>query len=226
MISEFFRFPHTSHIDWLSNSGARGDKIMSPHEADLFVSTKLTVEEKVDGANVGFSIDNDGNLIAQNRGAWIDRDVGGQFKHLWKWAAPYENQLKAKLGKELILFGEWCYAKHSIRYERLPNWFIGFDIYERSSGRFFSVQRRNELLSSIGIPIVRPIAVGHFSISDLKSLLSTPSSYGANNIEGIYLRKDEDKWLSKRAKLVRPDFTQSIEEHWSRKGIKANRIKY
>ncbi len=226
MDDEFFRFPHTPHIAWLGDREPRGDKLLPPLEVESFLSSELVVEEKVDGANVGFSIDQHGELRAQNRGAWIDKGVGGQFKHLWKWIKQYEYQLKLALDSDLILFGEWCYAEHSIGYEKLPNWFIGFDLYSRSAGKFYSVKRRNKVLATVGIPIVSPLVQGRFSVKDLKLMLDQPSYYGANKIEGIYLRKDKGNWLEKRAKLVRADFTQTIDEHWSRKPLIPNKIQH
>lgn len=55
-------------------------------------------------------------------------------------------------------------------------------------------------------------------------LLNAASHYGAEKLEGIYLRQDQGDWLQRRAKLVRSDFTQSIEVHWSKKGIIPNHI--
>ncbi|HHF3273470.1 TPA: RNA ligase family protein [Vibrio alginolyticus] len=199
---------------------------MSPLEVESFLSSELVIEEKIDGANVGFSIDHHGDLRAQNRGAWIDKDVGGQFKHLWKWIKQYEHQLKLALDKDLVLFGEWCYAEHSIGYEALPNWFIGFDLFSRSKGKFYSVDRRNEVLAAIDLPIITPLARRKVKLNELKAMLNKPSAYGANKIEGIYLRKDKGEWLEKRAKLVRDDFTQTIDEHWSKKPLTPNKIKY
>lgn len=43
-------------------------------------------------------------------------------------------------------------------------------------------------------------------------------------MEGLYLRSDQGDWLVQRAKLVRHDFIQSVEQHWSRSGIKPNRL--
>ena len=46
----------------------------------------------------------------------------------------------------LILYGEWCYAKHTVPYDALPDWFLGFDIFEVASHRFWPADRRNEWL--------------------------------------------------------------------------------
>jgi hypothetical protein len=56
-----------------------------------------------------------------------------QFKSIESWAAS-KPQLWELLSKDVILFGEWMYAKHSIHYTRLPDYFIAFDIYDRKTG--------------------------------------------------------------------------------------------
>jgi len=226
MPDEFYRFPRTPHIKWLGDGVPRGDKLLSEGDAEQMLLSELTAEEKIDGANVGLSVAQDGMLRAQNRGAWIERDAGGQFKHLWSWVLRYELDLTRFLGTDLILFGEWCYARHSVAYQSLPDWFIGFDVYDRRAGRFYSIQKRDVFLSKLGIQAIKPLAKGHLSLETLVQLLEESSRYGAKNLEGIYLRRDCGDWLVKRAKLVRRDFAQAITEHWSRKGIIPNQVDY
>ena len=46
-------------------------------------------------------------------------------------------------------------------------------------------------------------------------------------VEGLYLRVDEGPYLKYRAKLVRPDFIQHINEggtHWTRQSARQNRV--
>ncbi len=122
-----------------------------------------------------------------------------------------------------ILFGEWCYARHSIFYDRLPDWFLGFDIYDKQFGRFLSSGRRDELLSKMFIAQVPTIAHGHFTYPEIEKLLSQ-SMLADRPAEGIHLRFDQGNWLVQRAKLVRPAFIQSVEQHWSRSAIQPNRL--
>lgn len=79
------------------------------------------------------------------------------------------------------------------------------------------------MFHKIGISQVPLIDQGNFSLEELKNLLSI-SRLSDTPAEGIYLRFDEGDWLGQRAKLVRPEFIQSIEEHWSRRRIKPNRL--
>ena len=83
------------------------------------------MEEKVDGANLGFSVDGEGMLRAQNRGSYLDlADLQGQWRPLRRWLSTRRHDLEAALGPHLVLFGEWCHAVHSVRYARLPDWFL------------------------------------------------------------------------------------------------------
>ena len=71
MRDNFFKFPSTPHLALLGDVDIRGDKVMSEHERDEFLGHELVVEEKVDGANLGISFDSNGNIRAQNRGAYL-----------------------------------------------------------------------------------------------------------------------------------------------------------
>ena len=53
---EYFRFPRTPHLTWLGDGVPRGDKLLSPQEAEELLSHVVVVEEKVDGANIGISL--------------------------------------------------------------------------------------------------------------------------------------------------------------------------
>ena len=224
MNNDFFKFPSTPHLALLGDVVIREDKVMSEYERDEFIRHDLVVEEKVDGANLGISFDSSGNIRAQNRGAYLHLPSSGQWQKLSEWLKPRTDALFEKLTDQFILFGEWCYAQHSIKYDRLPDWFLGFDIYDKSNAKFFSCPRRDEVFQEIGIFQVPMIKRGYFSLSELSNFLSQ-SKLSDKPAEGLYLRFDRDDWLEQRAKLVRPAFIQSVEQHWSRSGIKANRLK-
>ena len=223
MRDNFFKFPTTPHLALLGDVDIRGDKVMSEHERDAFLRHELVIEEKVDGANLGISFDSYGNIRAQNRGAYLSLPGLGQWKKLSEWLSMNEDILFDHLIDRYILFGEWCYAQHSVFYDRLPDWFLGFDIYDKQVDHFLSTDKRDAFFREIGISKVPFIAHGHFTISDLKEFLSF-SKLGDQQAEGLYLRFDQDNRLVQRTKLVRPDFIQSIEQHWSQSGIKKNRV--
>lgn len=79
---DFFRFPHTPHIAWLATGAPRDDKVLSPAEAEDILSGPVVLEEKLDGANLGFSVSPDGVLRAQNRGQYLPQPLQPETLHL------------------------------------------------------------------------------------------------------------------------------------------------
>lgn len=223
MSESFFKFPSTPHLVVLDDIDIRDDKVMTQNERAEFLDHDLVVEEKVDGANLGISFSTSGELRLQNRGTYFHPPYLGQWKHISTWLTPNVDLLFDLIMDQYILFGEWSYARHTIPYNRLPDWFLGFDIFDKKVEKFISCQRRNEMFCDLGISGVPLLKHGYFSLDDLKTLLSI-SHLSDQPAEGLYLRFDTGAWLGQRAKLVNPEFIQTVEDHWSRNLIVPNRI--
>jgi hypothetical protein len=221
--NNFFKFPSTQHLATPDGVDVRGDKVLSVAERDAFLRHELIVEEKIDGANLGISFDGCGNVQVQNRGTYLQQPLGGQWKKLTEWLNPKTDALFDSLSDRYILFGEWCYAKHSIFYNYLPDLFLAFDVYDRAVERFFASERRDKFFAKIGISKVPTIATGCYTYQGLSKLLSQ-STVSSQPAEGLYLRFDKNDWLEQRAKLVRPTSVQSMEQHWSHVSITPNRL--
>jgi hypothetical protein len=228
-VTDFFRFPHTPHIAWLAKGEPRDDKVLSPTEATEFLNADVVVEEKLDGANLGFSLSPDGELRAQNRGQYLFAPHAGQFARLPDWLLLHGDRLRAALAPQasdgLMLFGEWCAARHSLSYDHLPDWFLLFDVYDRNQSRFWSTPRRNAVANTLGLATVPRLLKGRFTLPQLKDALNgQQSQFRQGALEGVVIRRESAEWCEARAKLVRPDFTQTIGEHWSRRRIEWNRL--
>jgi len=224
MTDGFFKFPSTPHLALLGSVEVRGDKVFSEAERNEFLRHDLIIEEKVDGANLGISFDSSGDIRAQNRGDYLHLPMPGQWNKLSDWLSLKTDMLFEQLSDRYILFGEWCFARHSVVYDQLPDWFLGFDIYDKETRRFLSCARRDAVFQAIGITPVPKLRCGKFTFSELNESLSQ-SVLSENPAEGLYLRYDQGDFLVGRAKLVRSAFIQSMEEHWIRFGIKANQLR-
>ena len=222
MDDSFVKFPRTPHLFWLGRTLPRTDKVLPSVEAKELLRRPVALEEKVDGACVGISLAPTGDLRMQNRGAYLTPDAHPQFRPLWPWLAAHEKALRDMLTPEWILFGEWCYAQHSVYYDALPDWFLAFDVYDRQADRFWSRERRNELAQRAGIATVPFIGAGKFDRPALEKQLGQ-SKLGTEPMEGLYLRWDEGPWLVARAKLVRSSWVEFDEEHWSKRPLTPNR---
>ena len=221
--ADFYRFPRTPHLAWLGSRPARDDKMLTAAERDVFLAGEVIVEEKLDGANVGFSVDAEGRLLAQNRGGYIGTGTHGQFAPLARWLGPRHQELIDGLGWNLILFGEWCFAKHSIRYDRLPDWFLAFDVFDRATGTFWSTARRDAFARGLGLATVPRLGRGRYGLRELEAMIG-PSRVGSDPAEGIYVRREDETSLLDRAKVVRREFTEVIGDHWSGRTLVLNSL--
>jgi len=227
------KFPRTHHIFNPGGSGVtRDDLVLGDAEMKEYLNCDLTLEEKVDGANLGISIDKDYNVIFQNRSHYVTYATSSQFKGLKQWQDNHYGDLFSILvPNRHILYGEWCYAKHSIHYTDLPNYFLAFDIFDKFENKFLSRKKFHLTMDKTDIPTVPIIDKVKFeSKTELKDslmgYLDSKSMFRDGHVEGVYIRKDDGEYLDRRCKLVRPDFVQGIDKHWSKMELVKNVIKY
>lgn len=149
------KYPRTAHLE-----GSRlqaGDEDLAQVPLSALRGRYCVIEEKLDGANAGLSLDPDGRLRLQSRGHFLTG--GGRERHwaLFKqWARVHEAALGGVLQGGRVLYGEWLYAKHTVFYDALPHYFLEFDVLE-PGGAFLSTARRRALLAAA--PAVRSVPV-------------------------------------------------------------------
>lgn len=233
-----YKYPRTRHIE---GSGIQtGDEDLQVAPWSELAGKHLVVEEKIDGANCAISFDGLGRLLLQSRGHYL---AGGprerQFELLKGWAARYAAELHALLGQRTVLYGEWCYGKHSIFYTDLPHYLLEFDLYDIRDQVFLSTSRRRALLRDA--PFISSVRVLHEG--QLESLLALqklvgPSAYIAPEhrlqlrdaalgagldpaqvlretdpsglMEGLYVKVEQDGVVTERYKFVRAGFLQTV----------------
>lgn len=222
----FIKYPSTPHLLWLSQTPPRNDKVLSAAEAEFLLRDRVTVEEKIDGANIGLSLGRDDQIQVQNRGGYLERPFGGQFSRLNGWLREHEDVL-ANLLRGRIFFGEWCAAQHSIHYDKLPDWFLLFDVFDLKEEKFWSTERRIRVASEAGLASVPILSQGHWTCAGLVDLVAaSTSSFSKYMLEGVVIRRDGTNWNEGKAKLVRAEFVQGMEKHWKQRRLIWNRVAY
>lgn len=233
------KYPRTPHLE-----GSRlqeGDDASSQVPYSHLQGKHIVVEEKMDGANSGIRInDPEQGPLLQSRGHYLVG--GGREKHfnlLKAWAAYRNEVLFDILGTQRLMYGEWCHAKHTVFYDRLPHYFLEFDILDTGTGEFLSTERRRELIGDA--PVVQvPVLYEGIAPKRLKDLLAMikPSlaksdnwlaslrtvaeqqglnaeravaeTEGSNLAEGLYIKVEEHGVVTERYKWVRRDFLQTL----------------
>lgn len=237
-MEQIYKYPRTRHLE-----GSReqlGDEDLKCVQLDEIKGKYLVLEEKVDGANCGISFGGDGKMYLQSRGHFLNGGYGERQFDLFKlWAGCFEDRLCRLLEDRYVMYGEWLYAKHTVFYDRLPHYFMEFDIFDKQEGRFFSTQRRREFLSEVPfIRSVRVLAQGYYETLDEIKRWIGPSLFISGEpeqsfraqcqksdvepeqavrqtdltgiMEGIYIKVEEGDYVTDRLKFVRGSFLNTI----------------
>ncbi|KAF8899319.1 hypothetical protein BD779DRAFT_1465255 [Infundibulicybe gibba] len=221
-----FKFPRTSHL--INLGAATSDDVVNTTDLSS-ISGQVNITEKIDGANMGFSLSSDrAKIIVQNRSHYVDSSSHEQFKKLGLWVERHEEELRALLGRDphfperYILFGEWMFATHSIPYSRLPDHFIAFDFYDRTTQSWADRGTLQRLLAPTTIHLVPVLYEGPLpSEHDLRSMVQRKSVFWDGRVEGIYVKVEKNERVVSRSKIVRGDFITG-NEHWTRGGVRPN----
>src|SRR6266478_5400188 len=208
---DFIKYPRTPHL--FGSKGTDDDKHLGREESEAFISDpSLIVEEKLDGTNVGIHFTRSGRMVLQCRGHEITEGMHPQDDLFKQWNSVKRPVLEAALGSQLILYGEWLYAKHSVHYRKLPHYFFEFDIYDKDAEQFLDLDTRLRMLEGTGLRTVPIVHRGLAAVDQMQSLIG-PSAFDSafenpvthktdNLMEGLYCRTEAGDRVTGRAKLV------------------------
>ena len=186
---------------------------------------KVVVSEKLDGANAGISFDINEELQLQSRGHILR---GGarerQFDMFKAMGWTMRDALFEALSTRYLLFGEWMYAKHHILYDKLPGYFLEYDLYDRESDTFVTTEAREDLLKDLPIPSAPILHRGTFGKTNNFSQYLDKSHVGDTLMEGVYIKVEDNDGVVGRMKVVRPEFEKirDDDDDWLRRPIVFN----
>jgi hypothetical protein len=222
---DFIKYPRTPHL--FGSKGTDDDKHLGRKESEAFIADpSLIVEEKLDGTNVGIHFTRASRMVLQCRGHEITEGMHPQYDLFKQWTSVKRPVLEAMLGTGYIIYGEWLYAKHSVHYRKLPHYFFEFDIYDKDAEQFLDLKTRLRMLEGTGLLTVPVLHRGRATADELQSLIGrsafdsafdNPTSGKTDNLmEGLYVRIEDDGFVTGRAKLVRSEFVEKVKqsEHW------------
>jgi len=221
------KYPRTQHLE---GSGLQKGDEPDRMPFGLLKEKFLVVEEKLDGANVGISFDDRGELRLQCRGHYLTGGPGeAQFALLKPWAQAHQGWLWERLGTRYTLYGEWLYACHTVFYDRLPHYLFEFDILDTETDSYLSTERRQAFLAGGPVVSVPVLKEGMFTkLTDITKLVG-PSLYKSDGglSEGLYVKWEEDGEVKGRYKWVRSGFIQTILDsgtHWKDRPLVPNQL--
>ena len=209
-MSDRIKYPRTLHAPW--SEGVQSDD-KTHGEMNHFDGKEVVVTEKMDGENT-----------TMTREYFHARSVDSRHH-------PSRDYVKAKWGEIRYLIpdgwrvcGENLYAKHSIEYENLEDYFMVFSIWNEKNEKI-PFDEMLEWCKELNLSPVRLMWRGIYDEGKIKSLLSE-KDYESK--EG-YVIQLADKFSYSdfgkyTAKFVRPKHVQTT-KHWMKQKITPNKLK-
>jgi len=225
-------FPRTMHLP-IDPNATSDDKIASEKDLiELLNLDEVIIQEKIDGANSGFRLENDLPLI-RNRTHILNKNYSAkktpaqkQFKSAFTWFHENKDkfiELKKLLGWTPSVYGEWLYAKHTIFYDQLPDVFVAYDIYSVEDNEFICPKLSREVLQKAGFSVIPLISSGKITLDDLLNYRNGKSQFSSDQKrEGIYIKTTDNIHMTSRYKMVAPWFKSH--EDWNKTDLIRNRI--
>lgn len=190
------------------------DKFMSNETFEGFSGHELIYTEKLDGSNVCLTRNN-----------VFSRSHGGAPGHIsFDRLKLFHSVIQNEIWDNLSVFGEWCFAVHSIEYSMLQHHLNIFGIRDDLTEEWWSWDDVSDYADFIRVPTVPVILRGAVKSSEeikniVENFASFSSAYGPVR-EGLVIRR-ADKFIdlsSSVGKWVRKNHVQT-DEHWTRKAV-------
>lgn len=215
------KYPRTYHLPF-SPGGTSDDKVIS--SIDHLNGIGLTISEKIDGSNTSLSRN---GCFSRSHSGPPDHPSFDAFKAL-------HSSIKYMIPEDIFIYGEWCWAKHSIAYNKLPAYFLMFGVKDMTNKSWLSwsgVELWAKRLGLTTVPVVQKEIIFE-TTKELQTFVEAeankPSLCGGQR-EGLVLRKTlsfSDPEFSRFViKYVNKSFIEKIgDTHWKYKKIQKNKL--
>jgi hypothetical protein len=200
LFTEWVKYPRTHHLPW-SEGLHEDDRLIESLTA--FEGERVIVTEKMDGENTTLY-----------RNYTHARSVDGRNHPTRAWVKQFWSGISADIPQGWRVCGENLYAKHSVSYENLESYFLGFSIWNERNV-CLSWPETTEWFALLGIT---PVPVIYDGLFDAKSIqkLWIPQRWAS--CEGYVVRVSAPisygEFRHKVGKFVRKDHVQTV-KHWA-----------
>ena len=209
-MSNLFKYPHTVH---LPQSRTRTDDDHVLKYTDHLHGMHVVITTKMDGENTTLYRDH-----------YHARSLDSRHHSSRDWIKAYHATIKADIPENWRICGENLYAQHSIRYDDLPSYFMGFSVWNEFNAclDWYTTLEWFEILGITPVPILYKGMYSDKIVDDIIAGLDITKQ------EGFVIRNTQsflyDDFGMNVAKWVRPAHV-TTQDHWMHSEIKANGLK-
>ena len=164
----------------------------------------ITITEKIDGANCGIRYDAEKDcIVAQSRKNILTPE--NNLRDFYFYAQKLDKEkVKALLGTDLILYGEWN-VSHAVPYpDETRNKMYVFDLYSLSEERYLNPKLAYDIAEQLGLPTVTTFYEGEFQSYEHCLSFVGKTALGGEFGEGVVVKGD-----NKSIKFVGEKFAET-----------------
>lgn len=214
------KYPRTFHLPF--SPGATKDDKRHPDIPGLFVGMPLTLTEKVDGSNV----------CLEQKQVYARSHQGAPRHPSFDALKAFHASVMPLLPDNMQLFGEWCWARHSIAYGALPHYLLLFgvrDIREQTWLEWEAVERWANILGCATVPLLEQFtAQNDTGFRAVVERHARELSVLGGEREGVVVRWSgrfaQEDFSRATGKWVRAGHIQT-DDHWTGQAIVRNRLR-
>lgn len=209
MTTNRIKYPRTFHLPFSPGVTSDDKKLKSTKHLQ---GKQVVITEKFDGEN--------STLL---RDGFHARSIDSGYHPSRAWLGRFHGQIAHDIPEGWRICGENLFAKHSLGYENLPSFFLGFSVWDESN-QALSWDDTLEVFEVLGIAPVKELFRGPYDEEQVQALAK---SIDTEKQEGFVVRvadrfSYEDFSLSV-AKWVRPAHV-STSDHWMYQAIVQNKM--
>lgn len=187
-------------------------KALGTIETEGIFDGKVVVQEKVDGANFCFFLNNNELTFASRNRVMVDKKDSKGWNAILPVIEAY-GLYKDKFSSKYLYIGE-SLQRHTIKYNDDVPGFIGYDVWNTETELFLSWKEAKEEFESIGLEFIHI----HFerdgskiSIEELEECIKN-SAYKDGSAEGVVLKN-----YSRLNKFKQPLFAKIVTDEFKEK---------
>jgi len=199
LFTHLVKYPRTHHLPWSENVND-DDRMMS--STDAFQGKEVVVTTKMDGENTTMYQD---HIHA--------RSLDSISHPSRSWVKGFWASIRMDIPEAWRICGENLYAEHSIAYNDLPSYFLGFSVWN-DQNICLNWDDTQEWFGLLGITSVPVLYRGIYDEAKIKALWSAQNW---ERMEGYVVRLTESfpamEFRHKMGKFVRAKHVQTV-KHW------------